>query len=69
MAGGRTLFYRNNRLYQIEGTASSAGERSEFDAMRFHQSLDLMRIGEVGRYPFLPCACLGAKSCSSLSAP
>jgi hypothetical protein len=35
------LFYRNKRLYQIEGTAFSAGGQAEADAMRFQQSLDL----------------------------
>jgi hypothetical protein len=35
------LFYRNNRLYQVEGTAFSAGGQAEADAMRFQQSLDL----------------------------
>jgi hypothetical protein len=35
------LFYRNNRLYQIEGIAFVAGGQAEVDAMRFQQSLDL----------------------------
>ena len=35
------LFYRNNRLYQIEGNAFVAGKQAEIDAMRFQQSLDL----------------------------
>jgi hypothetical protein len=35
------LFYRNNRLYQIEGTAFVAGGPAEVEAMRFQQSLDL----------------------------
>jgi hypothetical protein len=35
------LFYRNNRLYQIEGNAFVAGRQAEIDAMRFQQSLDL----------------------------
>jgi hypothetical protein len=35
------LFYRNNRLYQIEGTAFVAGGQAEVEAMRFQQSLDL----------------------------
>jgi hypothetical protein len=35
------LFYRNNRLYQIEGNAFVAGGQAEVDAMRFQQSLDL----------------------------
>jgi hypothetical protein len=42
--GGYTyvaLFYRNNRLYQIEGDAFVAGGQAEVDAMRFQQSLDL----------------------------
>ena len=42
--GGYTyvaLFYRNNRLYQIEGNAFVAGGQAEIDAMRFQQSLDL----------------------------
>jgi hypothetical protein len=34
------LFYRNNRLYQVEGTAFAAGGQAEADAMRFQQSLD-----------------------------
>jgi hypothetical protein len=34
------LFYRNNRLYQIEGNAFVAGGQAEADAMRFQQSLD-----------------------------
>jgi hypothetical protein len=35
------LFYRNNRLYQVEGDALVAGRQAEVDAMRFQQSLDL----------------------------
>jgi hypothetical protein len=35
------LFYRNNRLYQVEGNAFVAGGQAEADAMRFQQSLDL----------------------------
>jgi hypothetical protein len=35
------LFYRNNRLYQIEGNAFVAGGQAEIEAMRFQQSLDL----------------------------
>jgi hypothetical protein len=35
------LFYRNNRLYQIEGSAFVAGGQAEVEAMRFQQSLDL----------------------------
>jgi hypothetical protein len=35
------LFYRNNRLYLIEGNAFVAGGRAEVEAMRFQQSLDL----------------------------
>jgi hypothetical protein len=35
------LFYRNNRLYRVEGTAFVAGGQAEVDAMRFQQSLDL----------------------------
>jgi hypothetical protein len=35
------LFYRNNRLYQIEGNAFVAGGLAEIEAMRFQQSLDL----------------------------
>jgi hypothetical protein len=35
------LFYRNNRLYQVEGAAFVAGGQAEADAMRFQQSLDL----------------------------
>jgi hypothetical protein len=34
-------FYRNNRLYQVEGDAFVAGGQAEADAMRFQQSLDL----------------------------
>jgi hypothetical protein len=34
------LFYRNNRLYQIEGNAFVAGGQAEVDAARFQQSLD-----------------------------
>jgi hypothetical protein len=42
--GGYTyvaLFYRNNRLYEVEGKAFTAGGQAEVDAMRFQQSLDL----------------------------
>jgi hypothetical protein len=35
------LFYRNNRLYQVEGSAFAAGGQAEVEAMRFQQSLDL----------------------------
>jgi hypothetical protein len=35
------LFYRNNRLYQVEGSAFVAGGQAEVDAARFQQSLDL----------------------------
>jgi hypothetical protein len=35
------LFYRNNRLYQIESTAFVAGGQAEVDAMPFQQSVDL----------------------------
>jgi len=35
------LFYRNNRLYQVEANAFVAGGQAEVDAMRFQQSLDL----------------------------
>jgi hypothetical protein len=35
------LFYRNNRLYEVEGKAFTAGGRAEVEAMRFQQSLDL----------------------------
>jgi hypothetical protein len=35
------LFYRNDRLYEVEGNSFVAGEQSEVDAMRFQQSLDL----------------------------
>jgi hypothetical protein len=35
------LFYRNNRLYQVEGNALVAGGPAEVEAMRFQQSLDL----------------------------
>jgi hypothetical protein len=35
------LFYRNNRLYEVEGKAFAAGGQAEVDAMRFQQSLDL----------------------------
>jgi hypothetical protein len=35
------LFYRNGRLYQVEGNAFAAGGQAEVDAMRFQQSLDL----------------------------
>jgi len=34
------LFYRNNRLYQVEGNAFVAGGQAEIDAMRFQQSLE-----------------------------
>jgi hypothetical protein len=34
------LFYRNNRLYQVEGKAFVAGGQAEVEAMRFQQSLD-----------------------------
>jgi hypothetical protein len=34
------LFYRNKRLYYIEGKAFVAGGQAEVDAMRFQQSLD-----------------------------
>jgi hypothetical protein len=33
------LFYRNNRLYQVEGNAFVAGGQAEVDGMRFQQSL------------------------------
>jgi hypothetical protein len=36
------LFYHKQRLYQIEGKAFVAGGQAELDAMRFHQSLDLI---------------------------
>jgi hypothetical protein len=36
------LFYRNNRLYQVEGNAFVAGGQAEVEAMRFQQSLDLI---------------------------
>jgi hypothetical protein len=29
------LFYRNNRLYQVEGNAFVAGGQAEVEAMRF----------------------------------
>jgi hypothetical protein len=32
------LFYRNNHLYQIEGTVFLAGGQAEVDAARFQQS-------------------------------
>jgi hypothetical protein len=35
------LFYRNNRLYQVEGSAFVAGGQAEVDARRFQQPLDL----------------------------
>jgi hypothetical protein len=35
------LFNRNNRLYQVGGTAFVAGGQAEVEAMRFQQSLDL----------------------------
>jgi hypothetical protein len=35
------LFYRNDRLYQIKGTAFLAGGHAEVDAARFQHSLDL----------------------------
>jgi hypothetical protein len=35
------LFYRNGRLYQVEGNAFVAGGQAEVEAMRFQQSLDL----------------------------
>jgi hypothetical protein len=35
------LFYRNNRLYQIERNAFVARGQAEVEAMRFQQSLDL----------------------------
>jgi hypothetical protein len=35
------LFYRNNRLYRVEGNAFVAGGQAEVEAMRFQQSLDL----------------------------
>jgi hypothetical protein len=34
------LFYRNNRLYQVEGKAFVAGGQAEVEATRFQQSLD-----------------------------
>jgi hypothetical protein len=34
------VFHHNNRLYQIEGKAFTAGGQAEVDAMRFQQSLD-----------------------------
>jgi hypothetical protein len=34
------VFYRNKRLYQIEGKAFVAGGEAEIDAMIFQQSLD-----------------------------
>jgi hypothetical protein len=36
------LFYRNGRLYQVEGKALVAGGQAEAKAMRFQQSLDLL---------------------------
>jgi hypothetical protein len=36
------LFYHKQRLYQIEGKAFVAGGQAELDAMRFHQSFDLI---------------------------
>lgn len=35
------LFYRNSRLYQVEGSAFVAGGQAEVEAMRFQQSFDL----------------------------
>ena len=35
------LFYRNNRLYEVEGTALAGGGRAKAEAMRFQQPLDL----------------------------
>jgi hypothetical protein len=35
------LFYRNSRLYLVEGNAFVAGGQAEVDAARFQQSLDL----------------------------
>jgi hypothetical protein len=35
------LFYRNNRLYQVEGNAFAAGRQAEVDARRFERSFDL----------------------------
>lgn len=35
------VFYRNKRLYQLEGKAFVAGGQAEVDAMIFQQSLDL----------------------------
>jgi hypothetical protein len=35
------LFYRNSRLFQIEGNALVAGGQAEVEAMRFQQSFDL----------------------------
>jgi hypothetical protein len=35
------LFYRNGRLYQVEGDAFIAGGQAAVEAMRFQQSLDL----------------------------
>jgi hypothetical protein len=35
------LFYRNNRLYEVEGTAFAAGGQAEVEARRFQQSFDL----------------------------
>jgi hypothetical protein len=43
-AGGYSyvaLFYRNNRLYQVEGNAFDRGGQAEADAMRFERSFDL----------------------------
>jgi hypothetical protein len=34
------VFYRNKKLFQIEGTAFVAGGQAEIDAMIFQQSLD-----------------------------
>jgi hypothetical protein len=34
------LFYRNNRLYQVEANAFVAGGQAEADAMRFQRSPD-----------------------------
>lgn len=35
------LFYRNNHLYEVEGTALAADEQAEVEARRFQQSFDL----------------------------
>jgi hypothetical protein len=34
------LFYRNNRVYEVEGKAFVAGGQAEVEATRFQQSLD-----------------------------